>query len=73
MVTITFPDRETEKKAIVILLNGFSGRILKNGEHIVPEQALEALALKGIRFTVQGTSTYEQLTTVRDIDPVAVQ
>ncbi|MBX3290942.1 MAG: hypothetical protein KF855_16650 [Acidobacteria bacterium] len=72
MVTITFPDREMEKKAIGILLRNFSGRILKNGEHIVPEQALEALALKGIKFTVKGQSTYEQLTTVRDIDSVAV-
>lgn len=44
MVTITFPDRETEKRALAFLLGRFSGRILKSGEHIVPEAALEALA-----------------------------
>lgn len=44
MVTITFPDRETEKRALGFLLGRFSGRVLKSGEHLVPEAALEALA-----------------------------
>jgi hypothetical protein len=60
MVTITFPDRETEKKALAFLLGRFSGRVLRSGEHLVPEAALEALANQSISFTVQGKTTYEQ-------------
>ncbi len=60
MITITFPNREAEKRAVGYLLGRFSGRILKTGEHIVPEAALEALAMQGIQFTVLGKTTYEQ-------------
>ena len=34
MVTITFPDRESEKRALALLLGRFSGRILRTGEHL---------------------------------------
>lgn len=60
MVTIVFPDRETEKKALAFLLGRFSGRVLRSGEHIVPEAALEALADQSIPFSVKGKTTYEQ-------------
>lgn len=60
MVTITFPDRTVEKQALAFLLGRFSGRVLKSGEHLVPEAALEALADQNIPFTVLGKSTYEQ-------------
>lgn len=60
MVTIVFPDRDTEKRALGFLLGRFSGRVLKTGEHLVPEAALEALADQGIAFTVKGKATYEQ-------------
>lgn len=60
MVTIVFPDRDTEKKALAFLLGRFSGRVLRSGEHIVPEAALEALADQSIPFSVKGKTTYEQ-------------
>jgi hypothetical protein len=60
MVTIVFPDHDTEKMALAYLLGRFSGRVLSNGEHIVPEAALEALADQNIPFTVKGKTTYEQ-------------
>ena len=60
MVTITFPDRETEKRALTFLLGRFSGRVLRGGDHIVPEAALEALAQQDIPFTVKGRASYEQ-------------
>jgi hypothetical protein len=60
MVTITFADRETEKRALAFLLGRFSGRVLRSGEHLVPEAALEALADQNISFTVKGKTTYEQ-------------
>jgi hypothetical protein len=60
MITITFPDRDTEKRALGFLLGRFSGHVLKSGEHLVPESALEALASQNIPFTVKGKATYEQ-------------
>jgi len=60
MITITFPDRETEKRALGFLLGRFSGRVLKSGEHLVPDAALEALANENIPFSVKGKATYEQ-------------
>lgn len=60
MISIRFPNRETEKRALAFLLGRFSGRVLKTGEHLVPEAALEALADQGIPFTVLGKATYEQ-------------
>ena len=60
MVTIIFPDRATEKRALAFLLGRFSGRVLRSGKHLVPEAALEALADQNIPFTVKGKPTYEQ-------------
>lgn len=60
MVTITFADRETEKRALAFLLGRFSGKVLASGEHLVPEAALEALADQNIPFMVKGKATYEQ-------------
>jgi hypothetical protein len=74
MVAIVFPDRETAKKALGFLLGRFSGRVLKSGEFLVPEAALEALADAGISFSVQGKATYEQqLAAVRGTASAAVQ
>ena len=60
MVIITFPDRDTENRGLGFLLGRFSGRVMRSGEHIVPEAALEALAHQNIPFTVKGKATYEQ-------------
>jgi hypothetical protein len=74
MVTITFSDRETEKRALAFLLGRFSGRVLRSGEHLVPEAALEALADAGISFTAKGKATYEQqLTALRGAATAPIQ
>ena len=57
MVTIIFPDRDTEKRALAYLLGRFSGRVLRSGEQIVPAAAVEALAEQNIPFTVKESST----------------
>lgn len=74
MVTITFADRETEKRALAYLLGRFSGRVLRSGEHLVPQAALEALADQNIQFTVKGKTTYEQqVAAIRDSAPATIQ
>jgi hypothetical protein len=74
MVTITFPDREVEKRALGYLLGRFSGRVLRSGKHLVPEAALEALADQNIAFTVKGKATHaEQLAAIRGAAAPAVQ
>ena len=60
MITITFPDSKIEKQALAYLLGRFPGRLLRSGEHLVPEAALEALANQNIPFSVKGKATYEQ-------------
>jgi hypothetical protein len=74
VVTITFPDRETERRALAFLLGRFSGRVLRTGEHLVPEAALEALADRNIPFAVQGKATYEQqVAAIRGAAPPPIQ
>ena len=59
MVLIQFPDRETEIKGLSVLMNRFSGKVLRGGLHIVPEPALEALTAQNVPYTVKGPATYE--------------
>ena len=60
MLRVTFQDRATERKALGFLLGRFSGRVLKGGEHLIPEAALQALAEQNIPFIVKGKASYEQ-------------
>jgi len=74
MIKITFDDRATERKALAFLLGRFSGRVLKGGEHLVPEAALEALAEQNIPFNVKGKANYEQqVAAIRGAAPASVQ
>jgi hypothetical protein len=74
MVRITFDDRATEKKALGFLLGRFSGRVLKNGEHLIPEAALDALAQQNIAFNVKGKATYgQQVEAIRGAAAAPVQ
>jgi hypothetical protein len=74
MVIVTFQDRATERKALGFLLGRFSGRVLKSGEHLIPEAALEALAEQNIPFTVKGKASYgQQVAAIRGTAPASVQ
>jgi hypothetical protein len=74
MITITFPDQETEKRALAFLLGRFSGRVLRTGEHLVPEAAWESLADQNIPLTVKGKTTYEQqMAAIRGAATLAIQ
>jgi hypothetical protein len=59
MVVIKFADVETQDEAVGFLAGHFSGRLLRSGEVIVPEAALEALANENFSFTVIGKATRE--------------
>ena len=74
MVTIVFADRDAERRALAYLLGRFSGRVVRSGEHLVPEAALEALADQNISFTVKGKTSYEQqVAALRGDAPAPVQ
>lgn len=57
MMVITFPDRDTEKQGLALLLKHFSGHVYRTGEHVVPEAALVALTDANISFSVKGEAT----------------
>jgi hypothetical protein len=73
MVIITFPDKETQQKALGFLLEHFSGTVLKSGEHIVPEAALPALAEQNFVFTVRGKVDDKEVATLRIAAAATVQ
>jgi hypothetical protein len=60
MILIQFADRDTEIKALAFLIGRFSGKVLRGGLHIEPEDALAALATQNISYVVKGKATYEQ-------------
>lgn len=74
MILIQFSDRETEIKGLAFLLGRYSGKVLPDGVHIVPEAAVSALASQNIPFLVKGTATYEhQMAALRGAAAEAVQ
>jgi len=70
MICIRFSDDAAKRKALGFLPGRFTFKSFATGEMIVQEEALTPLALEGVRFTVEGRATYEQLipgvSTVRD-------
>ena len=60
MTRIRFPDTAAERRALGYLAGRFPFRTYADGETIVPEAALAALAVEGIPSTAEGAATYEQ-------------
>lgn len=73
MIIIRFPDAETEKRGLGFLATRFPGKSWSTGETLVPEDALVRLAQEGIKFTVEGPATYEQLASLRNPAAAEVQ
>jgi hypothetical protein len=65
MVIITFPSKKMQTEALGFLLGRYSGTVLKSGEHIVPEEALQALAKQNFVFTVRGNIDEKEVATLR--------
>ncbi|MBI1918647.1 MAG: hypothetical protein HYS12_28470 [Planctomycetes bacterium] len=61
MILIRFPDAASERRVLGYLAGRFSFKSWTSGETLVPEAALPALTVEGIRFSVEGPATYEQL------------
>lgn len=59
MITIHFPDLTAKHHALGYLAGRFSFKSFATGEMIVPPEALPALALEGIPFSVEGPTAYE--------------
>jgi len=73
MIIIRFADAETERRALGFLASRFPGKTWASGQTMVPEAALAPLAREGLRFTVEGSATYEQLASLRGPAAVEVQ
>jgi hypothetical protein len=61
MIRIRFSDAASERQALGYLAGRFSFKSWASGDTLVPAAALPYLAIEGIRFTVEGPATYEQL------------
>jgi hypothetical protein len=61
MILIRYPDSESKRAALGVLVGRFNFKSWATGEMLVPEDALPFLALRGVAFTVEGPATYEQL------------
>jgi hypothetical protein len=60
MIRIRFNNADSERRALGYLSGRFSFRSWADGETLVPEQALAALAVEGIPFVVIGPATYDR-------------
>jgi hypothetical protein len=61
MIRIRFPDSASKRRALGFLAGRFSFKSWANGESLVPDHALPALAREGIPYSVEGPATYEQI------------
>ena len=60
LIRIRFADREAKRAALGFLAGRFSFTSYHAGEILVVEDALAALAVQGISFTVEGPATYAE-------------
>jgi len=74
MVSIRFPDAQSERRGLGYLAGRFAFKTWSTGETLVPESALAHLAVEGIPFSVQGPATYERsIPAVRNPAPSPLQ
>lgn len=71
MIIIRFADDNEKRQALGYLPGRFSFKSWATGEMMVPENALQFLAHEGIRFSVEGPATYEQIVSAVRVPPAA--
>ena len=59
MIIIRFPDQAAKHRALGYLAGRFTFKSFATGEMIVPPDALAALGMEGVAFSVEGPATYE--------------
>lgn len=59
MLTITFPNTTTERRAVAFLLGKFPGKVVRPGVHLLSEEAVEALAGAKIPYIIK-VSTHKR-------------
>jgi hypothetical protein len=72
MIIIRYPDEAAKRRALGYLAGRFSFKSWANGEMMVPENALSALAVEGIHFIAEGPAIYERLASLRNPAPITV-
>jgi hypothetical protein len=60
LIRIRFANAEAKRAALGFLAGRFSFTSYNTGEILVVEDALAALAVQGISFTVEGPATYAE-------------
>jgi hypothetical protein len=73
MIIIRFPDEDARRLALGCLPGRYPGKSWATGEMMVPEEALGFLAHQGVRFTVEGRASYEQIASLRNPAAAEVQ
>jgi hypothetical protein len=61
IIRIRFPEHECKRRALGFLAGRFSFTSYDTGEVLVVEDALTALAVEGIAFSVEGSPTYAEI------------
>ncbi|MEX0774646.1 MAG: hypothetical protein WD042_02905 [Phycisphaeraceae bacterium] len=61
MVIIRFTNEQAERRGLGFLASRFACKTWDNGQTMVPEAALAALAHDGIAFSVKGPANYDHL------------
>ncbi len=73
MIIIRFADEESKQRALGCLPGRYPGKSWATGQMMVPEEALAFLAREGVRFTVEGPATYEQIASLRSAVAAEIQ
>jgi hypothetical protein len=73
MVLIRFPDADTKRRALELLIGEFPFESWSSGEMLPPEDALPRLAREDVPFTFEGSAAYEKLATLRNPATAAIQ
>lgn len=74
LIRIRFDDPDSKRRALGFLAGRFSFTSYETGEMLVVEDALTALAVEGVSFTVEGPATYaEAIPAFRNTAAHAVQ
>lgn len=69
MVLIRFPDVETKRRALELLVGEVPFKTWLSGEMLLPEDALPVLAREDVPFSFEGSAAYEKLATLRVTAP----